>query len=180
MRIGFIGAPGAGKDVLADFFVNNKGFAKFAFADKIKEKFYKRTGLSEEEFKASRGTSLEQQIRKELWAYSAEQTKQDKLYFISPVVRAIEQTDGPIVVTDIRTIAELQTVETLEFQPILILRDYKKELKGEFKPGLGKVIPGTKIPIALVIDFPIFWNDLDDLEETYTNLEQFCQELEEN
>lgn len=177
MQIGFIGAPGAGKDALADFFVREKGFNRFAFADRIKEEFYAFTGYTEEEFKAARNTPLEQELRNELWAYSAEQTKKDKLYFISPIVRAIQETTGSVVITDVRTELELRTIEIHDIRPILILRNYKEELKGEHKFGIGKVIPGTKILVSRAIEFPIFWNDTNSLEETYINLEKFYQEL---
>jgi hypothetical protein len=131
MRIGFIGAPGAGKDALAEFFVSKKEFKRFAFADQIKEEFYAHSGFNEEEFKNARGTPLEEQIRKGLWAYSAEKTKEDKLYFISPVMKEIRKTAGSIVITDVRTPRELWAIELGEFQPVLILRNYKEELKGD-------------------------------------------------
>lgn len=180
MQIGLIGAPGAGKDVVADYLVKNKGFTRFAFADQIKKEFYAHSKFSEEDFKLSRGTALEQEIRKKLWEYSARYTKQDELHFISPVMQAIQDVFGPVIITDVRTPAELRITELFNFKIVLILRKHKEELKGEYKLGLGKVIPGTKIPLARAIDFPIFWNDADTLEKTYVNIEEFYQELKEN
>lgn len=166
MIIGLIGAPGAGKDVIGDFFVSKKGFKRLAFADKIKEGFYKESGLTEERFKNLRGSCFEKAIREQLWEYSAKKCSEfGPLYFISNVLNEITPKQS-IVITDIRTELELKVLEEYGTDIVLILRNFKEELNGEF-------LPGTKLKISKVISYKKFWNIFDDVEETYKELEKF-------
>ena len=94
--LGLIGAPGAGKDFLADFLVE-KGFKKFAFADRIKEEYYKIIGITEEAFKSCRETEEEKIIRAGLWKYSDEmKAKYGSLYFIKPEDNTLNNVNRPL------------------------------------------------------------------------------------
>ena len=44
MHLGIIGAPGAGKDAIADYLIEAKGYDRIAFADQIKEEYYGISG----------------------------------------------------------------------------------------------------------------------------------------
>jgi len=170
--IGLIGAPASGKDTIAEFFVRNKGFKKFAFADKIKEGFYEESGFSEEEFKEARGTDKELIIRDGLWEYSSNICKiNGDDYFVKQVIEKVKEYNNLAIVSDIRTNIELKYLFNIGAQIILILRDYKEELK-------GKILPGTKILLKDIIEFPIFWNTFSDVSETNEALEDFCKEIQ--
>ncbi|MFA5048427.1 MAG: hypothetical protein WC516_05400 [Patescibacteria group bacterium] len=172
MIIGLIGAPGAGKDTVADFFVEHKSFKRLAFADKIKEGYYAETGYSEEQFKLARGTILEQQIREGLWEYSARIKKEfGQAYFIHQVIENIGKND--IIVTDVRTDLELFMLEKdCKARMVVVLRNFKEELK-------GKILPGTKLKLSKIINYPKFWNIQNSLDETYIELYKFFEELQE-
>lgn len=173
MIIGLIGAPNAGKDIVADFFVKYKKFKRLAFADKIKEGFFEKTGYTDFQFKKARGTPLEKTIRDGLWEYSANICKEyGSAFFIDKVLKEIKSYNGSIVVTDVRTEFELLTLQCFGASIVLVLRNFKEELK-------GKILPGTKIKVNKAIEFPKFWNINDNLENTNLELERFFIELQE-
>lgn len=168
--VGLIGAPGAGKDTVADFFVK-KGFTKFAIADEIKKGYYAESGYNETQFKTSRGTQLEQEIRKGLWEYSERKCKEfeNPCYFMGLARRSISIVNSPTIISDIRTQMELIYFQTqIDAKIILVLRDYEKELACD-------ILPGTKIKLSSIMDFPKFWNTSNSIEETYEKLERFYQ-----
>jgi len=171
--IGLIGAPGAGKDTVADFLVE-KGFAKFAVADEIKKGYYAESGYSEEQFKAARGTELEQKIRDGLWKFSAEKCKEveNPTHFMHLTLKAIGDSGVKrAVISDVRTQMECTYfTHFADANLILVLRNYKEEL------ALDR-IPGTKINLKDVIHHPKFWNTSNTLEETHTELEKFYEKV---
>lgn len=168
MIIGLIGAPESGKDAIANFFIEHKSFKRLAFADKIKEGFYAETGYNEEQFKLSRGTPLELQIRNGLWEYSDKICKKfGQGYFVEQVISNI---NGNVVITDVRTDIELDTLETkCSAKILLVLRDFKKELAGE-------ILPGTKLKLNRIISYSKIWN-ISRLEDTYTDLYRIFSNL---
>lgn len=168
MIIGLIGAPESGKDAIANFFIEHKSFKRLAFADKIKEGFYSETGYNEEQFKLSRGTPLELQIRNGLWEYSDKICKKfGPGYFVEQVINNI---DDNVVITDVRTDMELDTLEIkCSAKILLVLRDFKKELAGE-------ILPGTKLRLSRIINYPKIWNTLK-LEDTYIDLNKIFNSL---
>lgn len=173
MLIGLIGAPNAGKDVIAEYFVKHKGFKKLAFADKVKEGYFAETGITEEQFKQSRGTKLEQEIRNGLWEYSEKICVQKgRRHFIWRVVEQIESWGNNIVITDIRRELELSVMEDCGANIMFVLRNFKEELE-------GKVLPGTKLPLSKIIFYNKFWNIHDNLETTYKELDEFYRKIEE-
>lgn len=171
--IGLIGAPEAGKDTVADFLVE-KGFTKFAIANEIKKGYYAESGYNEEQFKAARGTRLEQDIRDGLWNFSAKKCKEVKnpTYFMCLVLGAIGDSGTKrAVISDIRTQMECTYfTHFADANLILILRNYKEELASDR-------IPGTKINLKNVIHYPKFWNISNTLEETHVELEKFYKEI---
>lgn len=169
MIIGLIGAPKAGKDEIAKFFVF-KGFKRLAFADKIKESFYAETGYTEEQFKQSRGTELEQIIRDSLWDHSARICdKFGAKYFINQVVDTIGKDN--VIITDVRTDLELEALEIYKAKIALVLRNFREELKGRF-------LLGTKLRLDKIILYPKIWN-IYGLEEIYMELDKFYEEIRE-
>lgn len=162
--IGLIGAPGAGKDSFAEYFVKFNNFNKLAFADEIKKGYYKRIDFTENRFKNLRGKDREEEIRKNLWKYSSEICKiNGNDYFVNVVVNKILLKNLNFIITDIRTEIELKSIISLNGKIILILRNYIEELK-------NKILPGTKLRLSKIIEFPIFWNTYDSLDDLYINL----------
>jgi len=163
--IGLIGAPGAGKDVLADFLVENRGFRQFAFADKVKEGYYFASGFSEEQFKAARNTELEQTIRNGLWAFSDEmRSKYGNLYFIAPVIQEITACGQSVVVSDVRTPDELSQMESLGAIIIHVYRNPATEF--------GEYIPGTRIKPVFGTGL-LFWNHYSNLDALWASFPEF-------
>lgn len=171
LKIGLIGAPGAGKDVFADFLVKFKGFKKFAFADQIKKEYFTTSDFNEEYFKLVRGTSIEQSIRDNLWAYSDRMRKEyGNLHFITPVVKNIAEYAGNIVITDIRTIDELSEVKKIGVFTIMIVRDLKLNVK-------TNIFPGTRFTFADTFGIPVLWNCLSNIGDTYLDFETFYNKI---
>ena len=100
---GLLGAPRAGKNQVAQYLKESRGFATFAFADSIKEEF----GISVENFEAAKITGKIEEIRQQLWEFSAIKKAQDPLYFINKVMGEAILIENSAVVTDIRTEDEL-------------------------------------------------------------------------
>lgn len=179
MNIGIIGAPEVGKDLIAEYLCEKKGYKRLAFADEIKKGFYKLTGYSEEEFKKARGEAFEEHIREGLWKYSRTiMAKHGSNFFIEPVISNIKASVEPVVVTDIRTKAELEAVlstreadTAFDFRVFMIVRNPKKELS-------KKTLSGTKLALCDIMGrFPIFWNDTNTLDEAYREFERFYTQL---
>jgi hypothetical protein len=169
MKIGLIGAPGAGKDVVADFLVANKSFKKMAFADQIKKEYYAVSGYSEEQFKASRGMPLEDKIRQGLWDYSGKiKEKCGPHHFVDPVIDAIEKCDKNVVVSDVRTVFEVRRMVGIGAIMILVSRDISSDLGAE-------KVPGTQLPVSSVGANLWFENNYNTLEEAHKELENFYE-----
>lgn len=175
MLIGLIGAPRSGKGIIADYFVKYKGFKKFAFADKIKEGYFAQSEYTKEQFDNLKGTSLEKSIRKCLWKYSdAMKYKYGEDYFVNQVVKEFNKYEN-IVVNDIRLPIEKNILLAKEAKIILILRNYKEELRGE-KLNNNIVLSETSLTLKEIIDYPKFWNVYNTIEETHKELEKFYTE----
>lgn len=171
--LGLIGAPGAGKDVLADFLVKHRGFKHFAFADKVKEGYYADSGFSEEQFKGARGTALEQTIRKGLWDFSDRMRSQyGDLHFIIPVIQEITACEQSVVVSDVRTLDELAQMEALGATMVHVFRGSEEFCCGEY-------IPGTRIRLdsGNWRNRLLFWNYYDSLESLQEVLPSFFESM---
>jgi dephospho-CoA kinase len=171
--VGLIGAPGAGKDVLAEFLVKSKSFKHFAFADKVKKGYYAISGFSEEQFKTSRGTELEQTIRKGLWEFSDQmRRKYGDLYFITPVIQEMVACQQSVVVSDVRTADELEQMEALGATVVHVFRDPTIEFNCEY-------VPGTRIGLDSGHwgRWLLFWNHFDSLESLQNVLPDFFESV---
>ena len=100
---GLIGGTRVGKNSVADFLSETRGFVQMAFADQIKEEF----GISLEDFEDAKIAGNIEELRDKLWAFSAEKKKEDPNYFIKKVVRKAEKSEQSVIITDIRTEEEL-------------------------------------------------------------------------
>lgn len=170
--IGLLGAPKAGKDAFASCLVE-KGYTRLAFADQIKEEYYKVSGFSEHDFKAG-SFETENKIRKDLWKYSANAIENHgDFYFIEPVInRALRSR--PFIITDIRTTDELYSVQKIGTVKVFwIIRDYFNTVREAWKYG---VIPGTKIPLSITGKFVKFFNEYKDLDGLYRAIYKFLEE----
>src|SRR5690242_14178452 len=101
---GLIGAPRSGKDTVANYLQETRNFGAMAFADKIKEEF----GISKEDFEAAKIAGNIEDLRKKLWDFSAVKKKIDPLYFIKKVMDEANSYQKSTVITDIRTLDELE------------------------------------------------------------------------
>jgi len=167
--LGLIGAKDTGKDVISGFFVREKGFKKFAFADKIKEGYYLNSGHTEEEFKSSRNLPKEEEIRKGLWEYSDEKiSKYGKLYFIAPIIEEIKICNK-VIISDIRKEEELEELLKIDAKIIYIYKNVDEN---------KEYIPDTRIKFEMLkkIKYIKFWNYYDKLERLYERLEKFYKE----
>jgi len=103
MHVALVGKAGAGKDTIADYLVQNYGFKKFAFADKIKEIVYdlfpdagpKPRKLFQDVGMFFRG------IDKDVW--------------VKYLCRKVEKEPGNVVVADVRFKNELEELRKLGF-----------------------------------------------------------------
>jgi dephospho-CoA kinase len=170
MKIGLIGAPNSGKDVIADFLVKNKGFRKFAFADRIKKEYYATSGYSEEQFKNSRGTELEQIIRIGLWKFSDEKRNEfGNLHFITPVIQEIIDCQTSVVVSDVRTLYEFDQLNKIGSIMIHVYRTVF-DLTNEY-------IPGTRLRTLTTKALLKFYNNYSTLELFQEKLVEFFKEI---
>lgn len=171
-HLGIIGAPGAGKDTIANYLIENKGYKRFAFADQIKKEYYDISGFSELEFKG-RGI-IEQDIRDGLWEYSAKiKNIRGPTCFIDPVIEELVNCNK-VILTDVRTELEMKCCKSNGVKLFIVIRDLQKELSGEKLLGTQLVLK------QLIGQYPIFWNYLDNLEETYVNFDQFLEKIRED
>ena len=177
--VGLIGAPGAGKDdVVSHRLVEKYGFKRLAFADRIKDCYYKEIGIDDTYFKKCRGTKEEEEIRKGLWKYSDKMRKTNgNNYFINPVIQ--EAIDNKkTVISDIRTKDELNEVLLKKPQIIIVTRG-----KIDCNAYNGDFFPETRIPYHLIYsllqEFPNvvseFKNDFNTLEEAHEKFDKFYE-----
>lgn len=175
--VALVGPLGAGKDTMAKQLVDGHGFRRFAFADEIKRNYYAASGHSDEIFKAVRGTPLEDEIRNGLWQYSDRiKHERGQLYFINIVVGAMTDCPCSVVVTDIRTIEELDAMRSMGAHIVLVIRVAKGERP--LVPTSNVTIPGARITYGdLRPQDPVFFNhDCDDPRQAVNAIETFCQE----
>jgi hypothetical protein len=164
-----IGAPRSGKTLIGDFLTSSKKFKQFAFADEIKKEYFPQSKYSEKDFEWAKryNSDLEKIIRDSLWEYSNIKKKEcGKLYFISKVIDKINEFNGDVVITDIRTPEELFELEKIGVKFIVISRLEEDE----------DILLGTKIPFGLIEKYKKFTNWFDGIEELYRNFEIFFEE----
>ena len=101
--IGLLGVPRSGKNTVAKYLQESRNFATMAFADKIKEEY----GITKEDFEAAKITGDIEKLRQDLWDFSASKKKKEPLYFIDKVIKDALNLTQSVIITDIRTINEL-------------------------------------------------------------------------
>lgn len=170
MKVGLIGAPGAGKDdIAAHVLVNKYGFVRFAFADLIKECYYSESGITDSYFKSCRGTPEEERIRKELWAFSDKMRgKMGKMYFVDQVIDEMKNHENAVV-TDIRTEDELEKVAEIADAMIIVVRGDPQFL---FDVDTT-MFPETRIPLHKVVNYSVFYNISDTLEQARKDFDKY-------
>jgi len=169
IKLGLIGAPRSGKSLIGNFLLEKKGFKQFAFADQVKKDFFSISDYSEEDFEWAKryNNNLEQEIRKSLWDYSDDMKKENgKFYFIRPVVDKIKDYNGDVIVTDIRTLDEMNALIDIGAKLIVISRSDLEE----------NMIRGTRIPYRDIVKFAKFNNCFKNLKDLYKNFEIFFRE----
>jgi len=145
---GLIGAPRSGKDSVAKFLEETRGFVSLAFADQIKDEF----GISKEDFEAAKIAGNIEELRQKLWDFSAKLKQQDPLHFIRSVMQKAARLEKSVVITDIRTEDELNSFYGLEKTNDMIRRVYyvTTSAAGNFS---GDVLAGSKLPMALLCKY---------------------------
>lgn len=103
---GLLGAPRSGKDAVAQYLKETRGFEVFAFGDQIKEEF----GISIEDFESAKISGDIEKVRNEIWAFSEQVRAKDPMHFINRIVEKIKASRNSAVVTDIRTKDELNAI----------------------------------------------------------------------
>jgi hypothetical protein len=174
LDIGLVGAPGSGKDEVAKFLVEKHGFKRLAFADQIKKSYFASIGITEEKFKAARGTGKEEMWRSGLWDYSSKmKVEHGSRYFIDPVIKEVKEYPTPTVISDIRTDIELSAVKEAGVSIILVIRDFDKD----FECG-GSFIKETRgLGLIKLLGFPLLHNNYDNLEELHREVNRLHWQL---
>jgi hypothetical protein len=171
---GTLGPERAGKNSLANYLVETRGFEAYAFADQIKEEF----GISKEDFEAAKIAGNIKELRDKLWAFSAEVKKRDPLYFIKNVMDKAAKAKSSVVITDIRTMDEFNAFYNMNKNDGILRRIYyvireKANVEEE-------MLAGSKIPMKFIL------SELDNrpydeirLVENFTNgIFYFNQQLD--
>lgn len=177
---GLVGAMRTGKDSVANFLIETRGFTRMAFADQIKKEF----GISNADFEAAKIAGNIEELRKRLWAFSAEKKKNDPLYFIKKVIDKARNHDGNVIITDIRTEEELAAFFDMELGPHLHLKRVYW-VRGVFGQEVDKEdrLNGSKLLRSKVIncqatyntgyDLRCIYNDQSGLYKFYQHLDKF-------
>lgn len=170
---GLIGAPRVGKDSVAQFLQESRGFRPMAFADKIKEEF----GVSNEDFEAAKIAGNIEELRQKLWDFSAEKKRAKPGYFIDKVTETIIDSKDSVVVTDIRTQDELEAITEVGGRIYWVVG---KDLQSTGESGL---LLGSKLFLSFLVDeakanrVRILKNDVKGLFRFFQHLENhFFQE----
>lgn len=143
---GILGSPRVGKDLVAKYLRESRNFVPLAFADKIKEEF----GISKEDFEMAKVSGKIEQVRKDLWEFSAEKKKDNPLYFIEKVIEQVRTEVRSVVITDVRTINELNAIANLASANV-IARAYLVS-RGKIFDGNGRII-GSEIDDKTIIAY---------------------------
>ncbi|MFA5024049.1 MAG: hypothetical protein WC523_03795 [Patescibacteria group bacterium] len=138
---GLIGPPRAGKDAVAQYLKETRGFVILAFADQIKQEF----GISKEDFESAKISGNIEKIRQDLWDFSADMKKKDPNYFIHSLMERAEKEQS-VVISDVRTEDELDAIYSNKFpikRAYYIMDSERNDTDGEF-------IKGSKIKAQII------------------------------
>lgn len=153
--LGIVGAWQSGKDTLGSLLVKEYDFQQFAIADQIKNKYFSSINYSNDQFELDKGTEKELEIRNALWKYSdAVKKEKGQDYFVNSLLDNFNNNINTVI-TDIRTITELNTICAFGFEIGLIID----------RPLVGK-IPGSRLYREEIKPLICFYNisTLDDFK----------------
>jgi len=159
---GLIGGMRVGKDSVANFLTETRGFEQIAFADQIKEEF----GIEKADFEAAKIAGNIEELRNKLWEFSAEKRKNDPEYFIKKVVKKAIDSDKSVVITDIRTPEEFYA-----FLPIKNSRIYWVHGPSFITEDFDKnyLLSGSKLPEKMIIDYACSEETKYKIESIFNN-----------
>lgn len=177
---GLIGAMRVGKDSVADFLQESRGFTRIAFADQIKQEF----GISNADFEAAKIAGNIEELRERLWVFSAEKRKEDPEYFIRKVIQSAQDSQESVIITDIRTSEELSAFWKIPDQAGKCLRRvYWVKNPGTYDQSfdedgnlIGSKLRKKTLMYQLSPTFPEY--DLRIIENDRQGLYHFCQHLD--
>ena len=147
---GLIGQNGCGKDTVANFLKETRGFKRLAFADRIKTE----AGIDPNDFEAAKVSGKIEEVRRQLWEFSDSKIRNNPLYFIQPVMtEALKQQNA--VITDIRTSLELDTFfeygsSECRIKRVYLLTDGDKQVSVDDSTGFLK---GSKLKYEIIRKF---------------------------
>ena len=137
-RIGLIGTKGSGKDTLADYLVNTKGFVKYSFAKPVKDISKILFNLSEEQLYGNLKETIDDKIGispRVIFQRLGTEFGQDLIYKLFPELKIKKNTwlklfdlfleknkDKNIVIADVRFVHEINYLKKLNFNIIKIYR----------------------------------------------------------
>ena len=145
-----VGAMRTGKDSVANFLTETRGFKQIAFADQIKEDL----GISKEDFEAAKIAGNIEELRTKLWAFSAQKKKNDSYYFIRKVIEKAVNSDESVIITDIRTPEELAAFLHMELNKYTHLkRIYWVRGQEENEFDENRCLAGSKLPESTIANY---------------------------
>jgi hypothetical protein len=169
---GVLGADRAGKNTVANYLQETRNFATFAFADKIKQEF----GISKEDFEASKIAGNIEDLRQKLWDFSASKREKDPFYFIRKVINDTIYSDNSVIITDIRTMDEMNAFFDMDtgfhIKKLYLIKD-----EAELKPDDEGNFSGTKLPFDRILGL-IGDNKIKTLINRNNGLFNFLGELD--
>jgi len=144
--MGIVGPTRSGKDTVAEWLVENRGYRRFAIADRIKDEYFSKIAITSQKFEQFKGTDREQELRDGLWQYSdSVKAKHGKDWFVDRVFDEISGCEDHAIITDIRTQTELNVAR---WRGAAILLVFGKQ---HAPPGdRSETIPGSRL----------FWNQV--------------------
>ena len=137
--IGLLGQKGSGKDTLADYLVNNKGFVKYSFATPVKNISKILFNLSDEQLYGNLKESIDDKLGispRVIFQRLGTEFGQDLIYKLFPELKIKKKhiwlrlfdffleknKDKNIVITDVRFEHEINYLKKLNFNIIKIYR----------------------------------------------------------
>jgi len=138
-RIGLLGKKGSGKDTLADYLVNTKGFVKYSFAKPVKDISKILFNLSEEQLYGNLKETIDDKIGlspRVIFQRLGTEFGQDLIYKLFPELKIKKKyiwlrlfdifleknKDKNIVIADVRFVHEINYLKKLNFNIIKINR----------------------------------------------------------
>lgn len=168
IKLGLVGPMRAGKDMVADWLTENKGFKRFAIADRIKTAYFAFIGYSAEKFEQDKGALKGQEMRAGLWEYSdCIKAHYGERVFIDHMLEEAGGCGRNVVVTDVRTAQEMSAMTSFGARLVLVTR-------GEAYDSPDSLIAGSRLKIRQLPEDTIrFDNSFSTLEEAHGALEAF-------